>query len=113
MSTKRRLGAEFKAKVTLVALHGDKTIHETAAWHKVHPNRVSAWIWRAVEGMREILIKQRLRAGKRVPLIPPIQVKLFVTGNKKSDDCHRRKSPAMLSATRAAEALTDSRARCA
>ena len=43
MSTRRRFGTEFKAKVALEALRGDKTIQEIAARHKVHPNQVSVW----------------------------------------------------------------------
>ena len=57
MSTRRRFTGEFKAKVALEALRGDKTIQEIAAQHKVHPNQVSAWKQRAVEGMREVFSK--------------------------------------------------------
>ena len=32
---------EFKARVALAALRGDKTIQEIAAKHKVHPNLVA------------------------------------------------------------------------
>ena len=42
MTTRRRFTGEFKAKVALEALRGDKTIQEIAARHKVHPNQVSA-----------------------------------------------------------------------
>ena len=48
---------EFKAKVGLEALRGDKTIQEIAVWHKVHPNQVSVWKQRAVEGMKEVFTK--------------------------------------------------------
>ena len=57
MSTQRRLTGEFKAKVALEAPHGDKTIQEIAARHKVHPNRVSTWKQQAVEGMKEVFTK--------------------------------------------------------
>ena len=43
MSTRRRFTGEFKAKVALEALRGDKTIQEISARHKVHPNQVSTW----------------------------------------------------------------------
>ena len=43
MTTRRRFSADFKAKVALEALRGDKTIQEIASKHKVHPNQVSAW----------------------------------------------------------------------
>jgi transposase-like protein len=57
MSTRRRFSGEFKAKVALEALRGDKTIQEIAARHKIHPNQVSTWKQRAVEGMKEVFSK--------------------------------------------------------
>ena len=50
MSTRQRFTGEFKAKE---ALRGDKTIQVIAVRHKVHPNQVSAWKQRAVEGTKE------------------------------------------------------------
>ena len=63
MSTRRRFTGEFKAKVALEALRGDKTIQEIAVRHKVHPNQVSVWKQRAVEGLSEVFSKgaERLR----------------------------------------------------
>ena len=43
MKTRRRFTAEFKARVSLEALRGDKTVQEIALKHKVHPNQVSTW----------------------------------------------------------------------
>jgi len=43
MTKWRRFTADFKAKVALEALRGDKMIQEVAGWHKVHQNQVSAW----------------------------------------------------------------------
>ena len=37
--------------MALDALRGDKTIQEIASKHKVHPNQVSTWKRRAVEGL--------------------------------------------------------------
>ena len=37
MTTRRRFTADFKAKVALEALRGDKTIQEIATRHKVAP----------------------------------------------------------------------------
>ena len=51
MTTRRRFTADFKAKVALEALRGDKTIQEIAARHKVHPNQVSAWKRQAMDGL--------------------------------------------------------------
>ena len=57
MSIRRRFSGDFKAKVALEALRGDKTIQEIAVRHKVHPNQVSTWKQRAVEGMKEVFSK--------------------------------------------------------
>ena len=54
MGTRRRFSADFKARVALEALRGDKTIQEIAAKHKVHPNQVSTWKGRAIEGLGEV-----------------------------------------------------------
>jgi len=51
MTTRRRFTAEFKAKVALDALRGDKTIQEIAGRHKVHPNQVSSWKRQAMDGL--------------------------------------------------------------
>ncbi len=54
MTTRRRFTADFKAKVALEALHGDKTIQEIAARYKVHPNQVSTWKRQAMDGLGAI-----------------------------------------------------------
>ena len=54
MTNRRRFTAEFKARVALEALRGDKTIQQIAAKHKVHPNQVSAWKRQAVAGLGEV-----------------------------------------------------------
>jgi len=54
MTTRRRFTADFKARVALEALRGDKTIQEIAAKHKVHPNQVSTWKRQAVDGLGEV-----------------------------------------------------------
>ena len=54
MTTRRRFTADFKAKVALEALRGDRTIQEIATRHKVHPNQVSAWKRQAVDGLGSV-----------------------------------------------------------
>ena len=51
MTTRRRFTSEFKARVALAALRGDKTIQEIATRHKVHPNQVSSWKRQALDGL--------------------------------------------------------------
>ncbi len=68
MTTRRRFTADFKAKVALEALRGDKTIQGIAAKHKVHPNQVSAWKRQAMDGrsrcMDNIFIERLWRSLK-------------------------------------------------
>ena len=54
MTTRRRFTGEFKARVALEALRGDKTVQEIAAKHKVHPNQVSTWKRQAIDGLSEM-----------------------------------------------------------
>jgi len=44
---------EFKARVALDALKGQKTVGEIASEHKIHPNQVSQWKKKALEGMAD------------------------------------------------------------
>ena len=54
MTTRRRFTAEFKARVALAALRGDKTIQEIATRHKVHPNQVGTWKRQAMDGLSAV-----------------------------------------------------------
>ena len=51
MRARRRFTADFKAKVALEALRGDKSIQEISTRHKVHPNQVSTWKRQAMDGL--------------------------------------------------------------
>ena len=51
MTTRRRFTGDFKAKVALEALRGDRTIQEISARHNVHPDQVSTWKRQAMEGL--------------------------------------------------------------
>ena len=47
---------QFRAKVALEALRGDKTVQEIAAkHHQLHPNQVSPWKRQAIDGMADVL----------------------------------------------------------
>ncbi len=54
MTTRRRFTPDFKAKVALEALRGDRTIQEIASRHKVHPNQVSTWKRQAMDGLGDV-----------------------------------------------------------
>ncbi len=64
MTTRRRFTADFKAKVALEALRGDRTVQEIAAKHKIHPNQVSTWKRQAVDGLGAVFSNGAERAGR-------------------------------------------------
>ena len=64
MTIRRRFTADFKARVALEALRGDRTIQEIAAKHKVHPNQVSGWKRQAMDGLNAVFSNGAERAGR-------------------------------------------------
>ena len=40
---RRNYSAEFKAKVALAAVRGDRTLSELASQFDVHPNQITQW----------------------------------------------------------------------
>ena len=64
MTKRRRFSADFKARVALEALRGDKTIQEIAARHKVHPNQASTWKRQAIDGLGEVFSNGTDRARR-------------------------------------------------
>lgn len=56
---RRQFSAEFKAKVALEAIRGERTINEIAAEHGVHPNQVSAWKSQLLESLPGIFSGER------------------------------------------------------
>ena len=63
-SQRKRHSAEFKAKVALEALKGQKTINEIAAKFEVHPNQVTQWKKQMLEALPSIFSDRRLRDDK-------------------------------------------------
>jgi len=51
---RRKFGAAFKAKVALAATKGDRTMAELAGEFGVHPNQITKWKKRLLEGASEI-----------------------------------------------------------
>ncbi len=50
MKTRRRFTAEFKAKVALEAIRGERTISELATKHQLHPNQITTRKGQPLEG---------------------------------------------------------------
>ena len=62
MANRRKFSAEFKARVALEALVGDKTLAELAAKHDVHPNMIAQWKRQAKESLPELFAKKASRS---------------------------------------------------
>lgn len=60
---RRNHSPEFKAKVALAALRGEKTLAELAEQFDVHPNQIVQWKQQAVENMAAAFDKT---AGRHV-----------------------------------------------
>lgn len=43
MKQRKHYSADFKAKVAIAAIKGDKTVNEIASTFSVHPNQVMTW----------------------------------------------------------------------
>lgn len=51
---RRNHGAEFKAKVALAAIRGDKTLAELAEQFDVHPHQITEWKKQLLERAGEV-----------------------------------------------------------
>jgi transposase-like protein len=56
--------AEFKTKVVLAVLKGDKTINEISSLYSIHPNQVMNWKKQAVSAIPDSFSAKRVRQEK-------------------------------------------------
>ena len=54
MGERRRYDSRFKAQVALEAIRNQQTISQIASQYGLHPNQVSKWKRRALEGLVEL-----------------------------------------------------------
>lgn len=59
MKKRTHYSSEFKAKVAIEALRGEKTIQEIAHIYEVHPNQVSNWKKELLDGASATFEKKR------------------------------------------------------
>jgi transposase-like protein len=69
--SRRNHGAEFKAKVALAAVRGEKTVSELAEQFEVHPTQVTQWKQQLLERAGEVF------DGPRAKDEPPVDVKVL------------------------------------
>ena len=68
---RRNHTADFKAKVVLAALRGDKTLAELAEQFEVHANQISQWRQQAIDNM----------AAKKLKLVPKEEFEALLKEN--------------------------------
>jgi putative transposase len=62
MKQRRRHSAEFKAKVALEAIRGERTGNEIASAYGVHPVQLAQWKKQALEGLPDVFADRRTKA---------------------------------------------------
>ena len=66
MTVKRKThSAQFKAKVALAAIEGDRTIDDLAGEFQIHPTMIHAWKKLLLDSSEEIFA-----SGKKSPVVP-------------------------------------------
>lgn len=56
--------ADFKAKVALEAIKGQKTINELASLYALHPNQITQWKKQLLEAVPTIFADKRARENR-------------------------------------------------
>jgi transposase-like protein len=59
---RKQYSGEFKAKVALDAIKGQRTANEIGSSYGVHPNQVAQWKKHALEEMPQVFSERRARA---------------------------------------------------
>jgi len=63
-SKRRQHGSDFKARVALAAIKGDRTINEVASQYEVHPGMVISWKKQMLEELPGIFSGKTPRGEK-------------------------------------------------
>jgi len=60
----KRHSAEFKARVALQAIKGQRTMNEIAGEHGVHPGQIAQWKKQVLEELPGLFSSKRMREAK-------------------------------------------------
>ena len=69
MAQHRHFGKDFKAKVAIEAIKGEKTLNEIASMYEVHPNQVAQWKKLALEKLPEAMADGRSKEARQVQAV--------------------------------------------
>jgi transposase-like protein len=61
MTTRKRYSPQFKARVAVEAIRGEKTLSELGSHFKVHPMQIAKWRKSALEQLPELFVDGRTR----------------------------------------------------
>ena len=64
MTTRKQHSAQFRARVAIEAIRGEKTLSQLGSQFKVHPVQVAKWRKVALEQMPELFVDGRRRKGQ-------------------------------------------------
>jgi putative transposase len=62
-TTRKQYSANFKARVALEAIRGEKTLSQVGSQFKVHPIQIAKWRKAALEQLPELFVDGRTRKG--------------------------------------------------
>jgi len=66
--SRRKFSKEFKAKVALEAIKGQRTVNELAQEFSVHPNQIGLWKKQALASLPEVFGTGKDHEGERLEL---------------------------------------------
>ena len=93
---RRSFSADFKARVALEAIKGDRSLSELASHYEVHPNQIRSWKKQLLEEMSGIFSDKRQKEkhadeGDKAKLYEEIgRLKIEVDWLKKKSGLHRK-----------------------
>ena len=61
---RKRYAADFKAKVALEAVRGERSLSELASRYEVHPNQIGQWRRALLAGVKELFSDRRRRRAE-------------------------------------------------
>lgn len=62
-TTRKQHSAQFKARVAIEAVRGEKTLSQLGSQFKVHPMQIAKWRKVALEQLPELFVDGRMRKG--------------------------------------------------